>query len=188
MVSCNSSNDKSLESNELEKMDIPDEFDNFGIYRGILPCADCPGIRTELQLKEPNEYQLRTQLIDRSDSIVMQNGKFEITDSIITLSKNGQQYSLTENGLAQLYKSGDKISDSLANNYLLIKDFFPLKNTKWELVELMGAAVSPNEETNVPYIMLNASENTSQGFAGCNGLGGNYQLNAETLRLSLANL
>ena len=33
-----------------------------GVYEGVLPCANCPGVRTRLTLQRDGSYQLVTQI------------------------------------------------------------------------------------------------------------------------------
>ncbi len=57
-----------------------------------------------------------------------------------------------------------------------------VENTRWELVELNGKPVSPPSGREEPYIQLNSNEKTMQGFAGCNRINGNYQLDGNKLK------
>jgi uncharacterized lipoprotein NlpE involved in copper resistance len=36
-----------------------------GSYEGVLPCADCPGIKTRLVLSPDGQFELSTQYMDR---------------------------------------------------------------------------------------------------------------------------
>lgn len=185
ILSCNSSKESgsNLENlpengNRIEEM--------VGIYRGMMPCTDCLGIKTELNLKNDNSYELKTQNMEETDSVISTKGTFSFSgDSLLILSDNKLEFLWSKSELIPVSKRS-QLKDS--ENFKLLKDSYPLLGTKWELAELMGAAVSPNEDTQTPYIQLNINENTIGGFAGCNGFGGNYELNPETLRLSFNEL
>ncbi len=47
-----------------------------GIYAGVLPCADCEGIRTKLTVRQDFTYFLETQYIGKSDEIFTEVGKW----------------------------------------------------------------------------------------------------------------
>ena len=42
-----------------------DSLDWAGSYEGVLPCADCPGIRTRVTLSDNGRYEKQTQYLDR---------------------------------------------------------------------------------------------------------------------------
>src|SRR5690606_254893 len=37
-----------------------------GVYEGVVPCADCPGIEHRLTLEQSGGYQLETRYLERS--------------------------------------------------------------------------------------------------------------------------
>ncbi len=47
-----------------------------GTYEGVLPCADCPGIRTRLTLRQDGTYQLSRLYIDRDREPRLASGRF----------------------------------------------------------------------------------------------------------------
>ena len=52
-----------------------------------------------------------------------------------------------------------------------------IEDTYWVLTELMGKPVNAQQQNGKEiHILLNKTENRVQGFAGCNGFGGNYEL------------
>jgi uncharacterized protein YidB (DUF937 family)/heat shock protein HslJ len=57
-----------------------------------------------------------------------------------------------------------------------------LENTRWELVELNGKPVSPPSGREEPYLKLNPNGKSLQGFAGCNTMNGNYQIDGNKLK------
>lgn len=52
----------------------------------------------------------------------------------------------------------------------------PLKGTKWILVEMMGKPISPSQDRKNIYVYLDANESRINGYSGCNGFGGSYEL------------
>ncbi|HEX2560317.1 copper resistance protein NlpE [Phenylobacterium sp.] len=51
-----------------------------GTYEGVLPCADCPGIRTRLTLEGPpgHRYRLEQTYLERSQAPFVEEGVYYI--------------------------------------------------------------------------------------------------------------
>ncbi|MCM8610858.1 copper resistance protein NlpE [Accumulibacter sp.] len=64
-----------------------------GTYEGVLPCADCPGIRTRLVLRSDGRFELSTQYVDRQPASVVRSGRFQWNDAgnTITLPLPGER-------------------------------------------------------------------------------------------------
>ena len=97
-----------------------------GTYKGVIPCADCPGIETELTLREDKTYSLSVLYQDREKKPTVTQGSFTFdpTGSIITLDKAGNhsQYKVKEGCLAMLDADGKEIEGGLKTNYVLNKN------------------------------------------------------------------
>jgi uncharacterized lipoprotein NlpE involved in copper resistance len=99
-----------------------------GTYKGIVPCADCEGIETEISLSLDMTYTIRTRYLGKGDRKVFEEkGKFSWIEggSIITLLgiQNGPtKYQVGENRLTQLDLNGNKIVAALAKKYILTKE------------------------------------------------------------------
>lgn len=97
-----------------------------GDYQGILPCADCEGIKTLLVLNADSTYHLTETYLGKGDNNPF-NSKgqfsFDNSGSVITLDKNGDQrkYFIAENRLYALDQDGKKIEGNLAEHYILNK-------------------------------------------------------------------
>ena len=50
-----------------------------GTYEGVLPCADCPGIRTRLTLNRDESYELSTLTLDRDTAPRVVRGRFSLS-------------------------------------------------------------------------------------------------------------
>jgi uncharacterized lipoprotein NlpE involved in copper resistance len=98
-----------------------------GIYKGVIPCADCVGIETEVILNEDMSFVMRTKYLGKGDQkIFEEKGTFvwDKTGSIVSLKGINEtpiQYKVAENKLIQLDMEGNTISGSLADNYILTK-------------------------------------------------------------------
>lgn len=113
-------------------------IDYVGTYKGILPCADCHGLETELTINENSTFCIKTKYQGKGEKIYMQKGNFSWNKKgniiILTDVKNGaNQYFVGENTLTQLDIYGQKITGSLADEYILYKQ--PTDTSKIETVE-----------------------------------------------------
>ncbi|GHU29518.1 hypothetical protein FACS1894172_00820 [Spirochaetia bacterium] len=96
-----------------------------GIYRGVIPAADGPGINVEITLNDGGTYKISYQYIGRGKEVFTESGTFKWNDagSAITLDVKDMpsHYQVGENILIQLDTAGKRITGALANNYILKK-------------------------------------------------------------------
>ncbi|GHV54812.1 hypothetical protein AGMMS49579_16130 [Spirochaetia bacterium] len=96
-----------------------------GVYRGVIPAADGPGINVEITLGLDGTYSMSYEYIDRFDASYTVEGTFQWNDagSAITLDVKDMppHYQVGENILIQLDMAGKKITGALADNYILKK-------------------------------------------------------------------
>ena len=97
-----------------------------GIYKGDLPCADCEGIATTIELKSDNTFVQKNEYKGKGkDNTFEEKGSFEWDKygSIITLKlKDGvQKYKVAEGYIIQLDQNGKEITGELAKKYILNK-------------------------------------------------------------------
>ncbi|NBC24300.1 MAG: META domain-containing protein [Bacteroidetes bacterium] len=126
------SNQKSEEQNSSAKpVDMhtsEGSLDWMGNYIGVLPCADCIGIYTQLNIREGGRYERRSYYLGRSNDISTHKGAFEwdAAGNSIQLDE-GDQFQVREMGLAKLDSDGEHIGGVLSDQYLLAKsDVGPL--------------------------------------------------------------
>ena len=99
-----------------------------GEYTGLLPCADCSGIETKLELKQDGTYALSEIYQDKGDGKAFESQgtfTFDSTGSIITLDENAEQrkFFVGENFIeAREFETGEKINSPLADHYKLHKE------------------------------------------------------------------
>jgi uncharacterized lipoprotein NlpE involved in copper resistance len=81
-----------------------------GSYEGVLPCADCPGIKTRLVLHADGRFSLERQYLERQVAAQMANGRFlwnTAGDTIVLdAAGSGQQFRVGEGRLLQLDRDG----------------------------------------------------------------------------------
>ena len=77
-----------------------------GVYEGVLPCADCPGIQTRLTLSRDGSYELSSLYVDRDKAPRVVRGRFnwQPGGNAITLDgeRGGQQFAVGEGRVALL--------------------------------------------------------------------------------------
>ena len=104
-----------------------------GIYRGILPCADCQGMQTTIYLNKNLSYKLSIQYLGRSDSVYDHTGVFSWNNQGNTITLHNQSkpncYFVDEGMLTQLDLNGNKITGGLAQKYILSKQPLATFNT-----------------------------------------------------------
>jgi len=98
-----------------------------GIYRGVLPCADCEGIQKIIYLNKDGSYRVRTEYLGKQDSAGDYSGKLSWNKegNTVILQEAGDQkisYLVGENTLTQLDMNGRKITGELAGKYILSKE------------------------------------------------------------------
>ena len=174
--------------------------DYLGIYKGILPCADCPGIETSLELAEDFTFTMLMKYKERNVEPIESKGTFRWAADGKTLlldnTKNPpDQYLVGDGSLTKLDIDGNKIGGKIADHYVLRKlsdtgiQKLPvpqkdlsqnITGVKWKLVEMNGKPVQ-NEPENPLYITLDEM-NAFKGFAGCNSIRGHYETRGNRIR------
>lgn len=122
-----------IKTDTIEKVTIETPIDSHnshdwqGTYKGVTPCADCEGIKTEITLKYDLTYVEKTIYLGKADGkICEETGRFvwDKTGSKISLEGlkgKPSQYKVGENQLIQLDMEGKIITGALAEKYVLIK-------------------------------------------------------------------
>lgn len=158
-------------------------LDYDGIYRGTLPCASCEGIKTTVYLNRDSTYKIITSYLGKEQNSQEETGKFtwDKTGTIIKLKDNNSsavtQYFVGENTLTQLDKSGNKITGTLAPNYILSKDNYALLNKKWRPIELLGKPIILNEKhTKEPTLTFDDNSNRYLAVTDCNNISGGFEI------------
>lgn len=98
-----------------------------GTYQGVIPCADCNGIRMELTLQDNDTYRLVETYVGKGDEKpVEKTGTYTWSrpDSLITLSGLTDQpnrFLVSPGTLTQLDMDGTKPIGKMAKRYILSK-------------------------------------------------------------------
>ncbi|NBC57156.1 MAG: META domain-containing protein [Bacteroidetes bacterium] len=152
-----------------------------GTYQGVLPCADCIGIETQITLNNDLTYTKTQKYLGKSDSTFSSKGQFKWNEagSKIYLDKNEKQaYQVGENKLFALDLEGKKISGDLEDLYILNKLSEGLQwlETYWYLTAINGQAIDPASLQNEAHLIFRVNDSLVAGSGGCNRLSGSYTL------------
>ncbi|MBC6490547.1 copper resistance protein NlpE N-terminal domain-containing protein [Flavihumibacter stibioxidans] len=154
-----------------------------GTYSGILPCADCDGIETLVQLNPDKTYTLKRKYLGKSDKVYSGSGTFSWNKEGSRITLSGDKpgiYQVGENKLVHLDGDGNKITGQLAEKYLLMKQLNGLTEKYWKLTELMGKPVTKSATmAREPHLILRTEGNRVNAHGGCNSLMGTYELMPE---------
>lgn len=164
----------------------------YGMYRGVLPCADCQGIQTTLSLFPDNKYQLSRVYLGKSEEVFRSNGAFtsDTKLNIIRLERSAtagpSSYKMQDGNLLQLDMNENVITGDMASRYKLVRLNTELLDRKWILTEINGKAVQKTEGMReTPFLLLTWKDERAGGFAGCNTMGGRFELaNGNRIRFS----
>jgi heat shock protein HslJ len=167
-----------------------------GAYEGVLPCADCPGIKTRLTLKPDGRYELSTQYLDRQPAPSVETGKFfwNAGGNGITLESSGQRFAVGEGRLLALYRDAPtdwsrspnqvlkRVSGTVPAPTAAVALLQTLEDHRWTLASAADAqgqrigALVPNATR--PFV-LSFSGSRLHAHGGCNQLTGSFQLSPE---------
>jgi heat shock protein HslJ len=176
IASCKST--KKAQTNDLKSTadNSMTSVDWAGTYQGILPCADCEGIKTQIVLNKDLSYTLETQYLGKDEKVFQTKGTFKWNDagSKITLDKSEQMYQVGENRIFHLDKDGNRITGNVADKYILEMEKTALTGKYWKLVRLNGKTVETAERE--AFIRFDAEDNRVHGNSSCNMFNGKYEL------------
>ncbi len=129
-LACTSPNNSQTSSEEgIDSLEDPahnsqNSVDWMGTYEAILPCADCPGIKTVLVLHENETFQISSEYLER-DTKFDDKGTFvwQNNGSVVYLKGKDTDVKLKvgENRLFQLDQEGKEITGDLAEHYIYKK-------------------------------------------------------------------
>lgn len=161
-----------------------------GVYKGMIPCADCEGIDVEIQLNEDNTYKMVMNYLGRGDSKFTEQGLFEWDETggkvrfIVEDEGVGNWYRVGENNLLILDAEGNRIENNFPPEIYMLEKIdvdFVLTNKYWKLIELNGSEFSVNAESGnrEPFISLKKDESRVSGNTGCNNLMGSFKVDSD---------
>ncbi|GAA0751271.1 copper resistance protein NlpE [Psychroflexus lacisalsi] len=115
-----------LDESFKEEHTSQNSLDWEGTYQGILPCADCEGIETKIQLKSNNTYIKSIKYLGKDEKEDQSQGNFSwnASGSEITLESEERPntYKVMENAMMALDREGHLIRSQIEGDYKLKKD------------------------------------------------------------------
>jgi uncharacterized lipoprotein YbaY/heat shock protein HslJ len=153
-------------------------------FEGVIPCADCPGIRQRIVLQADGRFQSRMTYLERNRSFD-EAGTWAVAGSTLVLtSRSTQRWAIRDGStLAMLDQQGQPIVS--AANYTLTRiggansapltRRLALAGPRWVLVRIVDQAVTPAPDGRVPYLQFDAASARVSGDGGCNRLAGSYK-------------
>jgi copper homeostasis protein (lipoprotein) len=193
MAACGVSDDRAAQTGAAPSYSANsrDALDWHGVYVGTLPCADCEGIRTRIELRGDGSFRRSLVYLGKDERSFEDSGAFTWDDAGLRITLAGveaesaQRYHVGEHVLFHLDREGQRITGDLAAAYRLeqLVNDPRIENRRWLLIELNGRPIEPSVDREAPYLELDSAESRVSGNASCNRFFGTYELNAgERLR------
>lgn len=132
-TACKNNPEKETVEEVVETQQVPDmhtsqiALDWQGVYKGVLPCADCEGIATEVTLNDDSTYIITRLYLGKDEATFEETGTFQWTEDgngIVLKEKvkdSPTLFKVGENHLLHLDQDGEKIEGELAEMYVLRK-------------------------------------------------------------------
>ena len=110
---------------KIDEHNSRNSLDWNGTYHGTLPCADCEGIHTIIEINKDETYKLTQEYLNKNLNLE-DTGKFTWSDDggkiKIKTKDNGEfNFIVGEDRLIILDQEGEKIAGNLADKYILVK-------------------------------------------------------------------
>ncbi len=174
LFSCANSGGKG-DNNIVDGHNAYNALDWDGVYYGVLPCADCEGIETELTLNKDLTYTLITNYLGKEEALGYElQGSFTWEGNNIKLDgikkeEGSALYKVEENRVRHLDLEGNVITGDLEHLYILKKlGNLMVEDKRWELVELNGKEIKGKPETH--FIVFHSKKRHAEAKANCNVL------------------
>jgi heat shock protein HslJ/uncharacterized lipoprotein NlpE involved in copper resistance len=164
-----------------------------GVYEGVLPCADCSGVRTRLTLGRDDSYELLTQDLGRNGAARIVRGRFtwQPDGNVITLEAGhgGQRFMVGEGRVALLQAGAAPSWPQPAQRVLQRVAAAPaavvqrtLESHRWTLVSATGPGGQPVD--GLPAgpgraLVLGFADGRLNVEGGCNRIFGAYRIDGD---------
>ncbi|HXJ93435.1 MAG TPA: META domain-containing protein [Terriglobia bacterium] len=167
-------------------------------FVGTLPCADCPGIRYQVDLFPDRTFSSRMTYLERATHFD-DHGSWQFASDGKTVLLQGsrgapQKFALPDKDtLRQLDADGHEIGSKLNYDLKRAPAFAPialggegatnasLENTYWRLTLLGETPVAVASGRREPNLIFNRQTHRVSGSGGCNQITGSYELRGSHL-------
>jgi uncharacterized lipoprotein NlpE involved in copper resistance len=117
--------DSSVFSVPVDGSTAKNSLDVAGKYKGVLPCADCEGMETIIELKSDSTYVREINYLGKKRNTFTATGKWTWVNAFVinlgSIKEGPNRYFVAEGKLIQLDMSGNRITGNLADQYELKK-------------------------------------------------------------------
>ncbi len=158
-----------------------------GVYWGVMPCADCPGIETRLLLKNDGHYERVLFYQERSEQSLLEQGSYQLevrgNEHVIRmLSVDSHEffYWVNQGKLYPIAQDEPLLSDEITTRPPL-ESIAPISELVWEFVQLGEEKLLLTTEQR-SHFRLKATSNQVVGYTGCNRFTGSYEMEGTELR------
>lgn len=191
--SCNSGTKK--ETQPMDQMEATadnsqNSLDWAGTYEGVVPCADCEGIKTVVTINADNTYLAKETYLRNEPTSFEFKGTFKWDgqgEKLLLSDSERHPYFVGENTLTLLDADGNRPTGELESAYVLKKVTDQLVGEKWHLVAFRGDEIQLKEaKGGHPFVEFN-DDFTIHGNTGCNDLQGAYEV-GDALKLKFSKL
>ena len=115
-----------IESGETKTEKQLENLNFYGTYEGILPAADCEGIRTALTLNNDNTYVLRSEYIGEKDAIFESKGSYHfINGRLMELAQSSSNeksyYKILDGSKVMLSDKVGTVNQGVLAEYYILK-------------------------------------------------------------------
>lgn len=100
---------------------MPAEY--FGVYEGLLPAADGPGIQTTLSLNQDGTFNLKSVYLNEPDGTFNESGTLVVDGDIVTLELDNfpAYYQLRPGEARLLTMDKQPVTGAMADMYILMQ-------------------------------------------------------------------
>lgn len=164
-----------------------------GVYKGLLPCADCAGIQVEIRLNDDLTYERVMTYLGKEDNHYPDNGRFEWDEAgsrIKLMNADSPDaannwFLVGENRLIVLDMEGNRIESNFPSETYVFGKIdldYVITEKYWKLIELGGKEIAsaPEGQSREAHFILKNEDSKVTGNTGCNVMNGTYELSEET--------
>jgi|GEM_PF-6451612 len=167
-------------------------IDWVGTYSGLLPCDDCRGIQTTVNIKEGLFIEVTSLYLNKAKTTKATSAKFnwDQVQNIISFNDQNDQLiriRLEDQQITYLVDGYENLEEDIAKQYVLKKGIPYLEGRYWQATEVMGISLNSEEsemaeESNKKDVFLLLKSNGEfSASGGCNQMFGKIEISSKNL-------
>ncbi len=178
-------------------------------FIGVLPCADCPGVRHHLNLFADRSFTLREVFLGERERTADDLGVWALGADRRTLTLTSEagtvrMFRIIDDQTLRLLDAEDRVAPDEAPHALVRSPRFDalpplpaseaggprgatptITGTAWRLVQLGSVGVDAATRPSAPLLELRSDDETFTGSDGCNRVVGGYRRSGGALRFTV---